>query len=510
MSTTSPLSINAFPAWAHLNDVQFDHTQLAETEGKGLGLVAKEGLTTTTTPTTATASTATTTTTSTGAADATNASGKGNGDVGENPKTLLRIPRDLVLSAAAVKEYANVDQNFRQLIEVAGQQSTRHDIMLYLMTHLVMSTRGHTGSRGCASSAWTEYVKFLPRSIPVPTMWTEDERALLQGTSLEAALEAKLSTLAREFDDLHEKSSALAFWAHLFWEKETATRQDWILADAWYRSRCLELPRAGDAMVPGLDMVNHSHRPTAYYEEDDQDGVVLILRPGVEVTGGEEMTITYGEAKSAAEMLFSYGFIDPDSATHELVLPLDAMPDDPLGKAKLHAFEGRPTLKLSRTDGRLEWSSPFAYLMCLNEEDGLNFAVLQGTDGERHLRLLWQDEDVTGRAHAFTTLIEGHPLQQVFKLRVVAVLHELVSTQLMHLGSDFSHDQLEPLRRAGQVREECIRAAVALREFETSVLEMAVETLEQQPFCTLSASLKDVVGGSRLTCAIAEYRRPTF
>lgn len=293
-------------------------------------------------------------------------------------------------------------------------------------------------------------------------------------------MEAKLSTLTREFDDLREKSSALAFWNSLFWEKDTATRQNWILADAWYRSRCLELPRAGDAMVPGLDMVNHSHHATAYYEEDDQDGVVLILRPGVEVTGGEEVTITYGEAKSAAEMLFSYGFIDLDSATHELVLPLDSMPDDPLGKAKLHAFEGRPTLKLSRTDGGLQWSSPFAYFMCLNEEDGLDFGVLQGTDGERQLRLFWQEEDVTGRAHEFETLIEGHPLQQVFKLRVVAVLHELVSTQLMHLGSDFSLDQLEPLRRSGQVREECIRAAGALRELETSVLEIAAERLDEQ------------------------------
>ncbi|KAH7149555.1 hypothetical protein B0J13DRAFT_308754 [Dactylonectria estremocensis] len=492
MSMTSPLPIDAFPAWARFNDVQFYNTQLAERAGKGLGLVAERDLTTTmtktatvpTTPTTVT--TATTVTTSpkialaTGAPDETKPDGEGYGDVGESPKTLLRIPQDLVLSAPAVKEYANVDQNFRELLETAGQQSTRHDTMLYLMTHLIMSTHDHTGPRVCASSAWTEYVKFLPRFIPTPTMWTEDERALLGGTSLEAALKAKLSTLVREFDDLHEKSSALAFWNSLFWEKDTATLQHWILADAWYRSRCLELPRAGDAMVPGLDMVNHSHVPTAYYDEDGQDGVVLMLRPGVEVTGGEEVTISYGEAKSAAEMLFSYGFIDPDSATHELVLPLDTLPGDPLGKAKFHAFEGRPTMKLSRTDGGVEWSSPFAYFMCLNEEDGVDFGVLQGTDGEQQLRLFWQGEDVTERAHDFQTLIEGHPLQQVFKLRVVAVLHDLVSTQLMHLGSDFSHDQLEPLRQSGQVREECTRAAVALRELEASILEMAAEALEEQ------------------------------
>lgn len=233
-------------------------------------------------------------------------------------------------------------------------------------------------------------------------------------------------------------------------------------------------------MVPALDMVNHSSRPTAYYEEDEQDGVVLTLRPGVEVTGGEEVTISYGEEKSAAEMLFSYGFIDADHAVHKLVLPLDAMPEDPLGKAKLHIFKERPVLQLSRTDGGLEWSSAFAYLMCLNEEDGLEFRVLQGTDGERQLKLFWQDEDVTGRARDFGTLIEGHPLQQIFRLRVVVILHELVSTQLMRLSSGFSHDHLEPLRRSGQVREECYREAVRLREIETSVLESAVATLDNE------------------------------
>jgi hypothetical protein len=98
MPSTSTLPIDAFPAWVRFNDVQFDNTKLAETGTKGLGLVAATDLKTTA------------------------ASGEGNGDVGESPKTLLRIPHDLVLSAATVKEYANVDQNFRQLLEVAGHQ----------------------------------------------------------------------------------------------------------------------------------------------------------------------------------------------------------------------------------------------------------------------------------------------------------------------------------------------------------------------------------------------------
>jgi hypothetical protein len=35
------------------------------------------------------------------------------------------------------------------------------------------------------SNPWSEYVKMLPSYVPVPTMWTENERTLLAGTSLE-------------------------------------------------------------------------------------------------------------------------------------------------------------------------------------------------------------------------------------------------------------------------------------------------------------------------------------
>jgi hypothetical protein len=38
------------------------------------------------------------------------------------------------------------------------------------------------------SNPWTQYVKLLPNSVPVPTMWTEEERVLLMGTSLEVCL----------------------------------------------------------------------------------------------------------------------------------------------------------------------------------------------------------------------------------------------------------------------------------------------------------------------------------
>ena len=35
------------------------------------------------------------------------------------------------------------------------------------------------------SSPWTEYVRYLPDEVFVPTMWHDHELPLLQGTSLE-------------------------------------------------------------------------------------------------------------------------------------------------------------------------------------------------------------------------------------------------------------------------------------------------------------------------------------
>lgn len=104
MSPSSQLSIDAFPAWARLNDVDFNDVQLQQTEGKGFGLIAEKDL---------------------------NEKEEGSGDEdakdGQSPSKetttpLLRIPQDLVLSAAAVDEYAKVDQNFRQLLDITGHR----------------------------------------------------------------------------------------------------------------------------------------------------------------------------------------------------------------------------------------------------------------------------------------------------------------------------------------------------------------------------------------------------
>lgn len=56
--------------------------------------------------------------------------------------------------------------------------------MLFLLMQITIASHPDEKTIGL-SNPWTEYVKMLPNSIPVPTLWTEEERLMLVGTSLE-------------------------------------------------------------------------------------------------------------------------------------------------------------------------------------------------------------------------------------------------------------------------------------------------------------------------------------
>ena len=317
----------------------------------------------------------------------------------------------------------------------------------------------------------------LDDEIPVPTLWRESDRILLQGTSLESALDAKMLALTHEFDEMRERSSDIECWNAAFWEGGLIHLKDWFLVDAWYRSRVLELPRSGPSLVPCIDMANHSYDANAYYEENVKDEVILLLRPGSNIEEGTEITISYGSEKSAAEMLFSYGFIDESLTASSLRLPLDPLPDDPLGRAKTHIFRGPQTLEVKEVAGKMSLASSFAYLMILNEEDGLEFRVLQDKEGGRELKMFWRDDDVTDKSDTFEALISDHELCDVFRLRVNMVLYQRVQEQLDSLSCPFPPDSTETPDAAIGDSPNAANARM-LRSIEVELLEKVVTTLE--------------------------------
>lgn len=371
---------------------------------------------------------------------------------------------------------------------------------MFLLVHLILSSDNK--ERAGHPSPWTEYVKLLDDSVPVPTLWEEDERSLLRGTSLEAALNAKMLALTSEFEELRDKSSEIECWGAAFWDNDSVRLEDWLLVDAWYRSRVLELPRSGPSLVPCIDMVNHSTAANAYYDENGDDDVVLLLRPGADVKEGEEVNISYGSEKPAAEMLFSYGFVDSHSAAKSLRLPLRPLPDDPLGKAKIHAFQGAPAVEIKEDDGKVTCTSSFAYLMILNEEDGLDFRLLQDTDGDRELRAFWRDQDVTDRTGSFDQLVSDHELCSIFKLRVNMVISQRLEEQLERLSS-FPPNDGKATSATDQPSSSNNANARALRLIEKAVLDKAVAMLEEQ--VSTFIQLLDLATNRGLS-----YEKPTY
>jgi hypothetical protein len=85
--------IEALPVWQRLNGIKFHKCELQQIPDKGIGLVATEPL-----------------------------SLVADEEGFKNDKPLLTVPRDLALSAEAVKEYAYVDHNFRGLLDAVGYE----------------------------------------------------------------------------------------------------------------------------------------------------------------------------------------------------------------------------------------------------------------------------------------------------------------------------------------------------------------------------------------------------
>ncbi|KAJ9665329.1 hypothetical protein H2201_004621 [Coniosporium apollinis] len=443
------LPISAFKPWADLNGVTFNGIKVGPLPGhedRGSTVIAERAL-----------------------------------SDGEDP--LMVVPRDLVLSLEGVQIHARSDRNLQELLDALGDfgRTARGSILVFLLMQATAACP--SVSKGVAvRSPLTDYIKFLPEEL-LPTFWTEAELNLLEGTTLKPAIEAKLKSLNREYEQLRSASEDIEWCQKYWWDEDTGmlSFDDWLQVDAMYRSRALEFPGIGDCMVPCVDMANHAsgEGTVALYETDGQGNAVLLLRDDKRLEAGDEITITYGDEKGACEMVFSYGFIeDSMTSARELFLDLEIPDDDPLKRAKKFISTSAPGFRLfDKADG-ISWESDYVWLSCVNEEDGLDFRVLQTTDGNRELKAFWKEEELRGLTQLKDAL-EADPMWEVFRLRATALVQDRVEAQARLLfGSD------EGIRTMGLEGTTC-RArpkalAMRLRTLEGSLLEKAWNSVESE------------------------------
>jgi hypothetical protein len=188
-------------------------------------------------------------------------------------------------------------------------------------------------------------------------------------------------------------------------------------------------------------------------------------------------------------MVFSYGFIDDSMVDAKAIsLSLDIPDDDPLGKAKVLVFAEAPVIHITSSNGDISWRSPFVRLLCINEEDGLGFRVLQSTDGTSQLRAFWHDQDVTEAMQDLQELIANDSRRDLFELRAIVMVEERIDQQLARLREmepELSHGSMEQ----GQELLPNARAAWRLHQLEATILAAAIRMLSEQ----VSGSLLDRV-----------------
>ena len=81
-------------------------------------------------------------------------------------------------------------------------------------------------------------------------------------------------------------------------------------------------------------------------------------------------------------------------SSKELFLDLDIPNDDPLKPAKKAISEVAPGFRLCIQNESISWEGSFVWLICVNEEDGLEFKLLQDKCGETGLQASWKELEI--------------------------------------------------------------------------------------------------------------------
>lgn len=186
-------------------------------------------------------------------------------------------------------------------------------------------------------------------------------------------------------------------------------------------------------------------------------------------------------------MVFSYGFLEADRQdAKQIFLDLEIPDDDPLKMAKMAFCRDAAGVRLSSTstDSETEgsthtrWDSSFVWWACVNEEDGLDFSVLQNNDGKRELRVSWKGEEMKD-PRDLKDLLSADPHWEIFHLRAVVIILGRLEMQFFNLRetqrmiADIKDD--EDMRAL--FRPEVFSMVNRLRDLEGKLLEKAIEDL---------------------------------
>jgi len=192
-----------------------------------------------------------------------------------------------------------------------------------------------------AKAKFAAYIASLPRALDSPLFWTGDELETIAGTQLLDNAAGYDGYVRQVYDDL--SSDFFVKYAHVFDANTTFSEANFRWAFGILRSRALPpCEGANIALIPGLDLVNHSSLSSAKWSTTGgivgavsglfgRGGENATMRVDVDraVKAGEAIFINYAPKAIDSQFALDFGFVDAITPSPGYALTLSIPEDDP-------------------------------------------------------------------------------------------------------------------------------------------------------------------------------------
>ena len=263
------------------------------------------------------------------------------------PRALAAFPLSSTLSSARACADAEVGPLFSRWLADGKLASEREAVQLYL---LVQRARGE-------ASPIAPYLAVLPEPS-TPLWWSDGELRELAGTTLWEAAQAQKRQLALSWTRVRPLAAEALRASGAGGTPPSELEWRWAVSQYWSRAMSGP-PPMGEAIVPGLDFLNHSGvksntlwtvwgAAAAVQEGKDPSTVVLADAPSRQAKVGDELRLSYGSDRPNDEMLLNYGFTDPAYWPSDVLMVAPPLPRSAEEAAADGALQSRMMLLHAR------------------------------------------------------------------------------------------------------------------------------------------------------------------
>eukprot|EP00004_Rigifila_ramosa_P028129 TRINITY_DN9459_c0_g1_i1.p1 TRINITY_DN9459_c0_g1~~TRINITY_DN9459_c0_g1_i1.p1 ORF type:complete len:359 (+),score=54.42 TRINITY_DN9459_c0_g1_i1:650-1726(+) len=229
-------------------------------------------------------------------------------------EVLLHVPRSHIMNRDS-----SLHQLPHQLSEVLRADKTeRYAIVIQLLLALERSAREPDDSVLC------EYLRSLPKRVPLPLLWPNSSLLELQPEALAAFRPHHALDVLGLLIEYGYVKSLVEKYPHLL-PPSVASYSKYRHAHCLIRSRALPGPNAAPHLVPGVDLINHVQGATQDKGELQPDGSWLLIAAH-DYAAGQEIVCVYNPDVDNTEYLLNFGFVPHGNPQERVVLPELSLP----------------------------------------------------------------------------------------------------------------------------------------------------------------------------------------